>query len=150
MNEVNHQRSRKMREITVFENHPKCHICDFQFWHFQSIFVLLKVTCLVTLFDRKLQVFKNSLKLTIFGIFNQLLSSQKCKYWMRLFSMIFKHCVVREMNQSYQKSYLVSITKQMLRSFRRSALWKATIVDNRRASKQFMKKMSNTLTEWYM
>mgnify|MGYP006975815893 CR=1 FL=1 len=30
------------------------------FWHFPPIFVLLKLTCLVTLFDRKLQVFKNS------------------------------------------------------------------------------------------
>ena len=37
---------------------------------FSSIFVLLKVACLVTLFDRKLQVFKNSPKCTIFGIFN--------------------------------------------------------------------------------
>ena len=147
MNEVNHQRSRKMREITVFENHPKCHICDFQFWHFQSIFVLLKVTCLVTLFDRKLQVFKNWQFLAF--LINFCLLKNVNIEW-DFFSMIFKHCVVREMNQSYQKSYLVSITKQMLRSFRRSALWKATIVDNRRASKQFMKKMSNTLTEWYM
>ena len=48
----------------------------FQFWHFPLIFVLLKMTCLVTLFDRKLQVFKNSPKLTIFGIFNELLSTQ--------------------------------------------------------------------------
>ena len=37
----------------------------FEFWHFTPIFVLLKLTCLVTLFDRKLQVFKNSPKLTI-------------------------------------------------------------------------------------
>ena len=42
----------------------------FVFWHFSPIFVLLKLTCLVTLFDRKLQVFKNSLKWTIFGMFN--------------------------------------------------------------------------------
>ena len=42
----------------------------FEFWHFPPIFVLLKLTCLVTLFDRKLQVFKNSPKWTIFGIFN--------------------------------------------------------------------------------
>ena len=28
----------------------------FQFWHFPPIFVLLKLTCLVTLFDQKLQV----------------------------------------------------------------------------------------------
>ena len=26
----------------------------FEFWHFPPIFVLLKLTCLVTLFDRKL------------------------------------------------------------------------------------------------
>ena len=31
------------------------------FWHFPPNFDLLKLTCLVTLFDRKLQVFKNSL-----------------------------------------------------------------------------------------
>ena len=31
-----------------------------EFWHFPPIFFLLKLTCLVTLFDRKLQVFKNS------------------------------------------------------------------------------------------
>ena len=47
-----------------------------QFWHFPPIFVLLKMTCQVTLFDRKFQVFKNSPKLTIFGIFNELLSTQ--------------------------------------------------------------------------
>ena len=39
----------------------------FEFWHFPPI------TCLVTLFGRKLQVFKNW---TIFGIFIQLLSTQ--------------------------------------------------------------------------
>ena len=55
---------------TVFENHPKCRIWIFEFWHFPPISVLLKLTCLVTLFDRKLQVFKNSPKWTIFGIFN--------------------------------------------------------------------------------
>ena len=44
------------------------------FWHFPPIFVPLKLTCLVTLFDRKLQVFKNFSKWTIFGVFNELLS----------------------------------------------------------------------------
>ena len=42
----------------------------FEFWHFPPIFVLLKLTCLVTLFDQKLQVCKNSPKWTIFGIFD--------------------------------------------------------------------------------
>ena len=50
--------------FTLFENYSKCRI-----WHFPPIFVLLKLTCLVTLFDRKLQVFKNSSKWTIFGHF---------------------------------------------------------------------------------
>ena len=31
----------------------------FYFWHFPQIFDLLKLTCLVTLFNRKLQIFKN-------------------------------------------------------------------------------------------
>ena len=64
------------KKITMFENYSKCHIWIVLFWHFPPIFVLLKVTCLVTLFDRKLQVFKNSPKLTIFGIFHELLSTQ--------------------------------------------------------------------------
>ena len=45
-------------------------------WHFSSIFVRLKVTCLITLFDRKPQVFKNSPKLTFFVIFIELLPTQ--------------------------------------------------------------------------
>ena len=32
----------------------------FGFWNFALIFVVIKVTCLVTLFDRKQQVFKKS------------------------------------------------------------------------------------------
>ena len=42
---------------------------DFQSWHFPPIFVLLKVTSLVTLFVHKVQVSKNSPNWTIFGIF---------------------------------------------------------------------------------
>ena len=69
--------------ITLFKKYSKF---DFNFWRFRLIFVLLKVTCLVTLFDRKLQNFKNSLKLNAtffcdlqtltFDIFNELLSIQ--------------------------------------------------------------------------
>ena len=43
---------------------------NFPILHFPTIFVLVKVTCLVTLFDRKVQV------LTIFGFFDELLSTQ--------------------------------------------------------------------------
>ena len=41
---------------------------------------ILKVTCLVTLFDHKLQVFKNPAKLTIFGIFNELLNVNVARF----------------------------------------------------------------------
>ena len=53
-----------------------------------------KLTCLVTLFDNKLQIFKNSPKLTIFGIFNELLSTQNVMLAMlnATFSVVFKHC----------------------------------------------------------
>ena len=37
------------------------------------MFVLLKLTCLVTIFNCKLRVFKNSLKIDCFGLFSQLL-----------------------------------------------------------------------------
>ena len=33
---------------------PKCSILIFEFWHFPPMFDLLKLACLVTLFDRKL------------------------------------------------------------------------------------------------
>mgnify|MGYP006863930545 CR=1 FL=1 len=48
----------------------------FEFWYFSPIFVLLKLTCMVTLFDRKLQIPKNAPKWTIFGISNWLSSTQ--------------------------------------------------------------------------
>ena len=38
--------------------------------------LLIKLTCLVTLYDRKIHVFKNSPKWTIFGIFDELLATQ--------------------------------------------------------------------------
>ena len=62
---------KKLKKIS-----KKCFIWIFQFWHFPSILVLLELTCLVTLFDRKLQVFKNSPNWVFYGIFNQLLSTQ--------------------------------------------------------------------------
>ena len=64
----------------------------FEFLAFSINIVLLKLTCLVTLFDRKLQVFKNSLKWTFFDIFELTFVHSKCKRcslrshcWMRLF-----------------------------------------------------------------
>ena len=45
---MNHFMSESTK-ATLDENHQKCRIWIFQFWHFPPIFVLLKVTCLVTL-----------------------------------------------------------------------------------------------------
>ena len=67
---------KKSYDCTVFEDYSKCRSWIFEFWHFPPIFDLLKLTYLVTLFDCKLQVFKNSPNWTIFGIFNELLSTQ--------------------------------------------------------------------------
>ena len=71
-NEATTQKSRSpcRLNLTLFENYSKCRIWILAFWHFPPIFVQLKLTCLVTLFDRKLQVFKNSPKWTIFAILN--------------------------------------------------------------------------------
>ena len=63
------------------------------FWHFPSIFVLLIETSLATLFHRKLGVFINSPKLTIFGIFNKLSLSKITKP--------SKKCLERKMNKNY-------------------------------------------------
>ena len=52
--------------IQEIKTYSKCRI--FEFWHFLPIFVKLKLICLVALFDRKRQFFKNSTKLTIFSI----------------------------------------------------------------------------------
>ena len=60
----------ELKTHTLFKNYWKCRIWIFEFWHFPPFFVVLEITSLVTLFDRKLQVFKNSPKRTIFGIFN--------------------------------------------------------------------------------
>ena len=73
LNLFHHEVLRKLNKnsiFTLFENYSKCRIWIFEFWHFSPIFVLLKLTCLVTLFNRKLQIFKNSPKWTLFGIFN--------------------------------------------------------------------------------
>ena len=52
--------SNRYLHITLFENYSKCRIWIFEFWYFSPIFVLLKLTWLVTLFDRKLHLSKNS------------------------------------------------------------------------------------------
>ena len=72
-NEVSSLSLKKNHDLlknTLFENYSKCRIWIFEFWHFPPIFVLLKLICLVTLFDRTLHVFKNSPKWTIFDILN--------------------------------------------------------------------------------
>ena len=53
----------------VFQNHPKYRIGIFQHWHFPPIFVILKVTSLVTLFDRKPSGFQKLAKIEYFWHF---------------------------------------------------------------------------------
>ena len=48
----------------------------FNFGIFHQFLTYKLIIYLVTLYDRKLQIFKNSSKLTIFGLFNELLSTQ--------------------------------------------------------------------------
>ena len=94
--------------LTMFENHPKFRIWVFQFWHFPSIFVLLKVTCLaehwcfwkirsmlcclVTLFDCKIDYFDNLQWSFVHS--NCKRSSIPSQCWLRLF-MWFSNTVVR-------------------------------------------------------
>ena len=40
-----------LESSTMFENYSKCRIWILTFWHFPPIFVISKVTCLITLFD---------------------------------------------------------------------------------------------------
>ena len=77
-----------IQPLTLFQNHPKCLIWVFQFWHFPPLFVKLKLACLVILFGRKHQVFINSPNWLFLAFLIQLLmrSSLRSQYWMRLFS----------------------------------------------------------------
>ena len=97
------------------------------FWilAFPPIFVLLKVTCLVTLSDRKLHIFKNSSTWTIFGIFYLLLSTQnvnvarcslRSQCWMRLFLWFSNtlHCknpctCYKKTNSGYSTTFQVKL-----------------------------------------
>ena len=93
-------------------------ISHLNFWHFLPIFVLSKPTCLVTLFDRKLQVFKNSPKWTILGISNKLLSTQNVIKLASLamlnetFSVIFKHR--EESAFMYSGHHFIKFCKQVV------------------------------------
>ena len=96
----------------------------FVFWHFPPFFVSLKLNCLVSLIDHKLEVFKNSPKWTIFGIFNQLLSTQNVNVArllaMRLFSVIFKHRVVAKIIcQTCLSSFRFILSSQIHRLWRK-------------------------------
>ena len=66
---------------------------SFEFWHFPPIFVLLKLTCLVTLFDPKLQICKNSPKWTILDICYLLLSIQNVWDFLKIFTYNALHMI---------------------------------------------------------
>ena len=73
---------------TLFENHPKCRIGIFQFWHFSSIFVILKLSYLVTLSDSKFWHFWWT-----FVHSRWKLSSLRSQFWMRLLCGFQTPCI---------------------------------------------------------
>ena len=102
----------------------------FEFWHFSPIFVLLKVACQVTLFDRKLQVLKNSPKWTLFVHFtlnvneNISLRSKCCKN--ETFSQDFPTlCSASKTKMACQRK---TLEKWLLLQFRIKILSHLTIV----------------------
>ena len=66
----------EMSGNTFLPSSPKMAYLTFSILAFSTNFCPLKLTCLVTLFDWKLQAFKTLAKLIIFGILNELLSPQ--------------------------------------------------------------------------
>ena len=75
-----------MTRCTLFENHLKCLIWMFQFWHFPPIYVSL-----VALFDFKFQFFQKSQKLP-FWHFYKLLSTKRWNLrWIRFLGMLCHH-----------------------------------------------------------
>ena len=71
---------------TLFENYQKCHIWIFEFYHFPTIFWLLKKW----LFDRKFQLFKTSPKLDLFWHFPSNFVQLKVTYLVTLFDRKFQ------------------------------------------------------------
>ena len=68
MNFLSAQRRKKNCEWNILtkyfqfkKNHRNWIHLNFQFWHFPPIFVILELTCLVTLYDRKFQFSKSRL-----------------------------------------------------------------------------------------
>ena len=73
---------------------PKMSHLSFSILAFSPIFVLLKLTCLVALFDSKLQVFKNSPKRTSLALLS------------KTFSSIFEHRVIGDFNAYFLDSFI--------------------------------------------
>ena len=67
--------------VSLFENYSKCRIWILTFWHFPPIFVISKVTCLITLFDHVNGPF--------FAFLINFLSTENVECD---FLAIFKHC----------------------------------------------------------
>ena len=57
-------------QLTMFEHYSKCRIWYFQFGHFLTIFVQLKLTCLVTRFDRNRSSLRSQCWMRLFGRFS--------------------------------------------------------------------------------
>ena len=101
-----------------------------------GIFVLLRVTSLVTLFDHKLQVLKNSPKWTIFCIFNELLSTQNVnvarfarnvEWYFLLFSFYFRHDL--ESTTDRTLAVVTSLATVLNRTFQTRSSSASSIID---------------------
>ena len=110
---------------TLLENYKKCRISIFEFWHFPPIFVVMKLTCLVTSFDRKLQIFKNSSKWTFlalfinfcpFNMYTQLAS-------LAMLNQIFSESFKQRAGKCFLLSFLVRLVSRYFTSWGRKMLF---------------------------
>ena len=85
-----------------------CRFWVFRLWHFPPIFVILKLTCLVTLFDHKLYIFSKSRqkRFLAFLMNSKCLRSSHCG--MRLF-LWFSYTVNR---QKWRTNHGITILKK--------------------------------------
>ena len=105
-------KAQKIGDIKLFENYSKMSHLKFSILAFSPIFVLFKVTCLVTLYDRKLQVFKNSSKWTILGIFNEFLPTQNVAP--NVVFKLFSFGIFHQFLSFFKLTWLVTLLKSKL------------------------------------
>ena len=113
----------------MFENYPKCRISISIILAFSPFFVLLKLNCLVTPVDRKLQVLKKSPKYTIFD---------KLKCGMRLFcdcQTLWHHHEIKNM---YRWLFTKNFDVTEFRNSVQNGCWKVCIISEMMVSFQVL------------